>query len=68
MLWVKVVEAVVDAVAAEAAAVEVDQVGWVAPSPLGQAATASAPTVGIGSRTWLGNRATRKSVPSAVPR
>jgi len=51
---------VVEVVVLDAAA-DVGRAGWEAPLPPVPMATASAPVVGTGSRTWWGSPATRKS-------
>ena len=68
MRWLEVVKvvAVVELVVAVAAVV--GRAGWVVPRLLGRAAIASAPVVGIGSRTWRACLATRKGVLSAARR
>lgn len=50
------------------AAVVAGRAGWAAGSPPGRAEIASAPSVGIGSRTRSANLVTRKSAPSAAHR
>ena len=60
MVVVKVVAALV--------AVGVGRAGWVVPPPLVLAATASAPVVGIASRTWWVNPVIRKSARSVARR
>jgi len=63
--WVEV-EAVV--VVVKAVVVVVDRAGWVVPPPLVLAATASAPVVGIASRTWWVSPVIEKSARSVARR
>ena len=69
MRWVEV-EAVMVVVKVVAVVVVagVGQAGWVVPPPLVLAATASAPVVGIASRTWWVSPVFRKSARSVARR